>query len=308
MLGRGITADEQRALSTWTGVDGGFLVPFVLDPTVILTSDAAVNPYRRIARMIQLANANTWKGVSSAGVVASFDPEFTEVSDDTPDFEQPDLYVEKAQAFVEFSFEADQDIPGLAGELATMFQEAKDELEADKYTNGAGHDSDEPEGILTGATTTIDSSGSGAIAIDDTDALEAGLPPRWRSRAEYLASRFIYTKLKRLATADDQGFWVPIQGGLANTAGGNTGYSLNGYPTNECSEMPAAVTAGTLMMVLGDWRQFAVVDRIGMATELVPHLMGASFRPTGKRGLLAHWRTTSGVLVPGAFRVLKSKS
>jgi HK97 family phage major capsid protein len=66
-------------------------------------------------------------------------------------------------------------------------------------------------------------------------------------------------------------------------------------------------TTGSKIMVVGDFTNFLVLDRIGMQVELVPHLVGANHRPTGQRGLYAFWRNTSGVLVPNAFRYLEVK-
>lgn len=49
------TADEQRAMSVYggspVGSEGGFAVPFDLDPTVILTNDGSISPLRQIARV-----------------------------------------------------------------------------------------------------------------------------------------------------------------------------------------------------------------------------------------------------------------
>jgi hypothetical protein len=54
------------------GIDrrsGGFLIPFQLDPTIILTSGGSVHPFREIARQV-VATGALWNGVSSTGAVA----------------------------------------------------------------------------------------------------------------------------------------------------------------------------------------------------------------------------------------------
>jgi predicted phage gp36 major capsid-like protein len=58
------------------------------------------------------------------------------------------------------------------------------------------------------------------------------------------------------------------------------------------------------ILVIGDWRYFVIVDRVGMDIELLPHLLGANRRPTGQRGLYAYWRNSSDVLSAAAFQVL----
>jgi predicted phage gp36 major capsid-like protein len=52
----------------------------------------------------------------------------------------------------------------------------------------------------------------------------------------------------------------------------------------------------------GDFRAgFTIVDHVGMTIELVPHVMGANRRPTGKRGLYAYWRNSSEVVNEAAI-------
>ena len=71
--------------------------------------------------------------------------------------------------------------------------------------------------------------------------------------------------------------------------------------------MTGAISSGSRVLVQGDYRQFLIVDRIGMGIELVPHLFGGTTRyPTGQRGILAIWFNNSQVLVPNAFRLLQT--
>jgi HK97 family phage major capsid protein len=70
--------------------------------------------------------------------------------------------------------------------------------------------------------------------------------------------------------------------------------------------MGAALTTATKIAVLGDFRYYAIVDRIGMDVELIPHLFGTNRRPTGQRGLYAFWRNSAACSDANAFRVLTS--
>lgn len=63
--------EEFRAMSLTTTA-GGFLVPFQLDPAIILTSAGSINPLRQISRVVT-ATGDVWHGVSSAGVTAEVD-------------------------------------------------------------------------------------------------------------------------------------------------------------------------------------------------------------------------------------------
>ena len=54
---------ENRAKSL-TDTGGGYLVPFQLDPTVIITANGSTNQIRRVARQV-IATGDVWNGVSS---------------------------------------------------------------------------------------------------------------------------------------------------------------------------------------------------------------------------------------------------
>src|SRR6185437_4784085 len=61
----------QRTALSLTNVNGGYLLPFVLDPTIILTNASSANPWRRISN-VKTTTSNTWNGVNSAGVNAAW--------------------------------------------------------------------------------------------------------------------------------------------------------------------------------------------------------------------------------------------
>jgi hypothetical protein len=56
-------ASVERAASL-TDASGGYAIPFLLDPSVILTSTGTSNPYRAISRIVR-GTSDTWNGVSS---------------------------------------------------------------------------------------------------------------------------------------------------------------------------------------------------------------------------------------------------
>jgi HK97 family phage major capsid protein len=72
--------EAERGLVGGTDSAGGFALPVTLDPSILLTSDGAINPVRALARVVQISTRE-WHGVSSAGVTASYDAEASEVSD-----------------------------------------------------------------------------------------------------------------------------------------------------------------------------------------------------------------------------------
>ena len=73
----------RAALIENTGTGGQYLLPLMLDPTIILTNAGAANPWRRVCRGVQ-TTSNTWNGVTSAGVTAGWLAEGAVSSDNTP--------------------------------------------------------------------------------------------------------------------------------------------------------------------------------------------------------------------------------
>lgn len=297
LAGVPLSDSETRALSL-TAAAGGYAVPFVLDPTIIPTSNGAVNPLRQISR-VETITVGEWKGVTSAGITAAYAAEGTEASDNAPTLAQPDLIAERAQAFVPYSVEIGGDWGSLQSEIAKALQTAKDELEASKFATGAGHGSQEPQGIITGATATV-AAGSAAFAVANLYSLRNALAPRFRPNASFLAENSQYDRVRQFDTAGGASLWVQLE--FDKPA------HLLGKPAYELSTMDSALTNGSKIMVYGDFEHFLIVDRLGMSVELIPHLFGASGRPTGKRGLYSIWRNTSGVLTTAAFKVLETSA
>jgi HK97 family phage major capsid protein/HK97 family phage prohead protease len=309
IAGAPLTSDEQRALATFTGNAGGFAVPYQLDPTLIPTSNFSVNPFRQIAR-VEKVLTNEWKGVTTGAVAASYAGEGAEVGDGTPTLGQPTANPERCHAFVPFTYELEQDWAAALTEMAGLIAEGKDDIEAVKFLEGAGHGSKEPEGLLTAieAAQEVAAGGTKAFAIADFYKLEEALPPRFRPRAQFLGNRFVYNKIRQFDTAGGAALWVWLREGLGNNVPtpGNVEAKLAGYPVNEVSSMAASLETGSKILVIGDFRYLLIAERIGMNVEVVNNLFGANRRPTGERGLYAFWRNTSKVLSPKAFRVLKT--
>lgn len=309
---RGWTTEERTAMAVGAGATGGYAIVYTLDPTFIPTSNLAVNPFREIGRQVTIAGTNEWRGVTSGAVTAAYAAEATEALDNSPTLTQPDVVVQRAQCFVPVSIELTQDLSGLQAELAGLIQDAKDTLEATEFTTGSGV-APHPQGLLTGATTTVAAGGTATFAVADVYACENALGPRFRPNASWVANRAIYNKVRQFDTSGGSSMWVgypnPLQGGLANNPprSGALGLRLIDYPSYEDSAMVTALTTNNLILVLGDFRYFVIVDRIGLDIEVIPHLFGPTRQfPTGQRGIFAYWRNSALVLSAAAFAVLKT--
>ncbi len=304
-LRTGIAPAELQRAASLTTTAGGFAVPVELDPSVILVSSGVINPVRQIARVRQTV-LNTVEFITSTGITAAYGAEATEASDNAPTIAQPTLNVEKAFAFVPMSIEVAQDWAAIQSEMSMMFQDAKDTLENTKFLLGLGHTSSEPQGVIAvgGATAVSTSATTAVLAAADLYTLENALAPRWRARASIVGNRAAFQKIRQLDTAGGANLWVQLQNANPPTLLGYNAYEWSAYSS-------AVTTSGSTVLTIGDFSQFAIVDRVGLSVELIPHLFGSVGRlPTGQRGLYMYWRNSSKVLTPGlsansAFQSLK---
>jgi HK97 family phage major capsid protein len=315
--GAGLSAEELRALNVVT-TGGGYAIPFALDPTFIHVSNYSVNPYRAICRNVNITGSNTWQGVTTLGVTASRIIEGGTAADNSPSFLQPQGQVTRVHCFVPYSLEVEGDIQGLAGEITSLFTEAKDDEEALNFTTGTGT-APAPVGILgaqglgTAAPPKVLCAGTAAFAVGDIDAAQVTLAPRWRARSSWVGNLGFYQRIRRFYTAGGETLTQMLGPGNSQgfnsvaPGGANVGYDMLGRPAYECSQINTTnvLTSGTKLGILGDWSKFIIVDRVGMNIEAVPLLMTSSL-PTGNRGLYAWWRNTTVLAAPAAFVYLQT--
>jgi HK97 family phage major capsid protein len=294
----GLTAEEARALSLGSNADGGYAVPFQLDPTVILTSDGVINPLRSMARVVQITGKE-WQGVTSAGISVTRSSEAANVNVVSPTLEQPTVRPTRVTGFIPFSVEIDADWTAMRSEVTRLLQDAKDTEEASSFVNGDGTGNN-PGGVVATLSHYGAVPDGGSLTTADVYALEEALAPRWRARAQFLGNKSVYNDIRQLGTTDGADLWVRL-------ADRNPS-QLIGYDAREISTMGASDDSGARYLLFGDFSQFLIVDRVGMNVELVPHLFNPTASvptPTGQRGLLAIWRNSSKVLVDDAFKYLK---
>ncbi len=302
------SVEEFRTAMSLTDGEGGFAVPFTLDPTLILTNDGTVNPVRQLAR-VEPITTDSWNGLSSAGVTAEWLGENAEAADASPAFAQPSIDAEKAAAFIQGSIEISQDYRNIEADIAEMVADAKDRLEGTAFISGAGSGSDEPNGLITalaagGAPSEVDPATAETFAVADVYATQQALPPRHRRNPAWIAELSTINAIRQFGEADTQHAF------LTDLAGGQPPLML-GYPLFESSDMDAhadidtGATADNHILAVGDFKKYLIADRVGLALEFIPHLFAtANNFPSGTRGWFAYWRVGGGVLDVNAFRVL----
>lgn len=304
--GAHLTPEEAHAVelvraASLTDNAGGYAVPFTLDPTIIDTGAHSVNPFRQICSIKQTVT-DSWNGVSSAGVSFAWAAEAAEAADGAPTLGQPTIPVHKAHVWVPFSVEIGGDWANMNNDVANMIATARDDGEGAAFAVGSG--SGQPTGVtkaLDGTSYEIAPTTAETFALADVYKVETALRARSRSRASWVANKAWYNAIRQFDTNGGAGMWERVGAGQPS--------QLLGYNAYECSDMDgvlpnAAATADNFGMVLGDFASYAIVDRIGLSIELVPHVMGSNQRPTGQRGFYAWFRTGGNVLDAAAFAML----
>lgn len=298
MLDREEQAALSRAAMSTTAANGGFAIPFQLDPSVILTANGSFNEIRKIARVVT-ATGNKWHGISSAGVTGSWDAEGSQVSDDSPTLAQPSVEVHPGRVFIAQSFEVEADA-GLAGEIAKMVAFEKDRMESVAFVTGSG--AGEPFGVHTVLAATgganVPSVTTDTFAAADVYALDAALPARFAANGSWLGHRKTYNTIRQFDTNGGSALWGHLEEGRKA--------DLLGRPNYVGEAMPSAITASAenRILIFGDFQNYVIADRLGATLSYIPHLFGADGRPTGQSGWFAHFRVGGNVVNTGAFKVL----
>lgn len=71
------------------------------------------------------------------------------------------------------------------------------------------------------------------------------------------------------------------------------------------SSLSTATASNDDVVVLGDFRQYYIIDRIGMSVAYNPLVIGTNRRPTGEVGWAAFWRVGGDCVNADAFRMLR---
>jgi HK97 family phage major capsid protein len=297
---------EVRAAMSTTAANGGAMIPSLLDPTVILTNASVANPFRAISRQVTI-NRTTWNGVSSAGVTAEWTSQAAEVTDASPTFSSPSITPIRADAHVTASLELLEDSDNLVAEVTRMFADARDRLEGAAFATGTG--STQPLGIVTalGLTTAsrVSAQTNGSFGIIDVFALVNALPARYEGSANWVAHKGIFSLVRQMQGTNNALYWQDsLQPGVVNPA------ALLGYGAYSASAMQSSLSTATAssddILILGDFSNYVIVDRMGLEVVYNPLVLGSSaLRPTGQVSWTAFWRVGAKSVNDDAFRMLR---
>jgi len=297
----------KRAMAVGSPATGGYAVPVVIDPTIILTAQGSENDILRLARVETITN-DRWRGLSSAGVSWKFGAEASAATDNAPTIAQPEVPTYRADGFIPFSIEIGQDWPGFAERMSELLGSGYSELLAEKLTTGTG--SDTPQGLIsvlaaqTDPDVSTEVATAGAISGPDIYDMWARLPQRHRRKQNtaWMSSTDVQNAIRQLGTVDPN-FSVNITNEALPRLFGRE------YPMNDYMEDMPSGTGSQALLVVGDFQGYLVAQRAGMSIEFVPMLFDRTNNmPTGQRGWFAYARVGADVIDPTAFQLLTNKA
>ena len=296
---------EMRAANEGTGSAGGFGIPILIDPTIILTSGAAAAPILDICTVTTITT-DQWKGVNSAGMSWHYYAEAAVVSDDTATLAQPTIPVYRASGFLPYTLEVGDDYPGFQEEMSKLLAQGYLNLVAPTTATGSG--SSQPTGIFTGLQNQTNSPShvtvttKGTLGAVDVRTAWQNLPERFRPNATWFMNVSVENSIRafgnNLALAD---YTINLTAdGLGR---------LTGRPVvlSDYAPSPTNTTGAESFLVVGDFSHYRFIQRAGMVVELVPHLFDTSTgRPLGERGWFAYARHGADADAYNAFRLVSN--
>lgn len=108
----------------------------------------------------------------------------------------------------------------------------------------------------------------------------------------YLFTRGTLNTIRLFKDSQNRPLWIPFGGGLPAT--------INDRRYVEMPDVPQ-IASGNLCMIVGDFSNYMIVDRISLNIQQLNELYAAS----GLIGFIARMRVGGDVLVPESFRTLK---
>lgn len=295
--------EAMRSAMSLTSATGGYGLPTLLDPTLIHTGAITKNNIRKISRVVT-GTQNVWHGVGVGNVTVYRKGEGSAFTAGDPTFAGPSVTASMLTAYVTPSFELLEDYTSLASQLPGLIGEAFDSKEGAEFVTGSG--SSAPLGIVTAlsgtAASTVTATTRGAFtsaSAVDVFAMVNALPDRYEDSSTWVGNKQTFNTIKQMSTGSNGSyFWSDFNSGI--------GSPLLDSPVVKSSAFASAQTSGTKLLVLGDFSQYVIFDRIGIQVEFIDNVVDGSGLPTGQRGIIAYKRNGANVTDVDAFRIFNT--
>jgi len=178
--------------------------------------------------------------------------------------------------------------------LAEEFSRVLGEEEDKQFILGAGHGSNQPEGITINATlvaATKTTAAISAITVEDMLDILYGCPTQFRKNGVFIVNSLTELALRKLraggsTTTDGPFLWQPsVQEGRPNT--------FLGKPVYTQDDMKTLADVASVIAIFGDIKSgYRIVDRVDMTLQRLTEL----YSEAGLVGFKIHKRVTGSVM------------
>lgn len=294
---RGVTPEQQRALSEGTDSEGGFLVPIDYDFQLLLqpTTEAVMPPLvargttnsMTVKRPTVGAMAVTWGSEAGVKPFQDFVAASTEVK------------IRKLVGITKSSEELEEDSGVDLGQLlATLYADAAAVKIDTAILNGNPLAANpEPTGIRNGAVVTrVNTAAVATIAADDFIELIYSVPRQYANNTKLVMGRVTEKRVRKFKDGDGQYIWGPGIGG--GTPPNLLGVDIH-WPLGGLDETSAT---GAEIAVAGDFKQgYLWVERLGTTIQRLDELYAVN----DQVGFKFRMRVGGNVATADALRILK---
>ena len=288
-----LTPDEQKALVEDT--TGQYLVTPELDTEIVRTLPkitvirplATVRPIRKDRLKVRsLGEVIVGWGKLETG---------TEITESHPVPGVPTYqYVEDLYGLAKIGEdELDDSDFNLQAILADSFTRAIAEAEDLKFIKGAGHASEEPEGITINATliaATVTTTASGAVTFEKFMEAIYKCPAQYRRNGVWIVNSTTELALRQLRSETDATYKGPFLWQPSLVAG--TPPTFLGYPIHDQDDMETLAGTTQVIAIFGDIKAgYRIIDRAGITLQRLVEL----YAEAGLVGFKIHKRVGGGV-------------
>ncbi len=286
----GINTDIQATLTVGTDSEGGFIVPETWTTQLIDTlADNVV--MRQLSTVMSTSNTNNLPLVSDYGAAGWLDEGAAYPESDIA-FGVGMLEAWKLGRIMKVSEELLQDSGvNLESEIARIFGITFGTAEEAAFITGNG--TKKPTGITVSAKVGKIAASPNAFTYDEIIDLVHSVRAVYRQGASFLAKDSTVAMLRKLKSTDGIPLWQPsLQAGVAD--------SFLGYRVHTSEAMPA-VAPDNKSIAFGDFKQYRIADRGGIAMQR----LNEKYADTGHVGFRMRKRTDGKLLVTEAVKTLQ---
>ncbi len=284
------TKRASDALQEDTNSEGGYLVPVEFERTLYKARDK-VDPIFALAGKITLGSlTKNVPYVASEGAAALIAEEGT--YGDTDDaFGQVTFHAYKFGRICKASEELIADSAfSIEGHLAESFGRAVGKAEAGYFWTGTG--TNQPQGVLTGASVGVTTATNNKITADEIIDLYYSVPEQYRNNAVWVFNDATIKEIRKLKDSNGNYLWVQGFGEQPAT--------ILGKPVHTSVNIDT-IGASKVVGCFGDLSLYKIADRSGFEFRVLDQLYAAN----GQVGFRGTGRTDGRLIISEGIKTLK---